>query len=107
MNDVPTGGTFMNKAGTDWERLRHMDEAEIHAAICEDPDINPTDAGFWEHAEVIMPQRKPTITIRLDADVLEWLKNQGKGYQTRINAILRSYMKAQNGSPGNSSKPSP
>ena len=41
-----------------------------------------------------MPQRKQTVTIRLDADLLEWLRQQ-KGYQTRINAVLRTYMDAQ------------
>lgn len=47
-----------------------------------------------------MPQVKETMTIRLDADVLEWFRRQGKGYQTRINAILRSYMHAQGGADG-------
>ena len=40
-----------------------------------------------------MPSRKAVVTIRLDADLLEWFRQQ-RGYQTRINAILRSYMKA-------------
>lgn len=97
MNDAHTGGASVNKTGTDWERLHRINEAEIHAAVSDDPEVIPTDADFWESAEVVMPQRKPTITIRLDADVLAWLKNQGKGYQTRINAILRSYMNAQDG----------
>jgi uncharacterized protein (DUF4415 family) len=35
---------------------------------------------------------KKTLTIRLDADVLAWLKGQGEGYQTRINGLLRSEM---------------
>jgi uncharacterized protein (DUF4415 family) len=39
------------------------------------------------------PKEKKTITIRLDSDVIDWLKLQGKGYQTRINAVLRAYMK--------------
>jgi uncharacterized protein (DUF4415 family) len=41
-----------------------------------------------------MPQPKETVTIRIDADVLEWFRKQGRGYQARINAILRSYMRA-------------
>jgi uncharacterized protein (DUF4415 family) len=45
------------------------------------------------------------VTIRLDADVLVWLKGQGKGYQTRINAILRAYMKGHE-SEGQNNKPS-
>lgn len=96
MNDEPTGKALPNDPVTDWERLRHMSDADIHAAVLEDPDIIPTDEDFWKNATVVLPQRKPTITIRLDADVLAWFKDQGKGYQTRINAILRSYMKAQN-----------
>ena len=49
----------------------------------------------WSTAEIIDPQTKQMISLRLDQDLLEWLKSQGKGYQTRINAILRSYMDAQ------------
>jgi len=44
-----------------------------------------------------MPQPKDRLTIRLDHDLVEWLKQRGSGYQTRINAILRSYMNAQSG----------
>jgi len=42
-----------------------------------------------------MPEPKDRLTIRVDHDVVEWLKKKGSGYQTRINAILRSYRKAQ------------
>jgi len=42
-----------------------------------------------------MPEPKDRLTIRVDHDVVEWLKENGPGYQTRINAILRSYMEAQ------------
>jgi uncharacterized protein (DUF4415 family) len=55
-------------------------------------DIPETDAAFWEKAELRMPQPKKGVYLRLDQDLLEWLKRQGPGYQTRINAILRSYM---------------
>ena len=64
---------------------------EIRAGIENDPDARPTDAAFWECAKVVMPKSKKVVTIRLDADLLEWLK-QERGYQTKINAILRSYM---------------
>lgn len=55
-------------------------------------DIPETDAIFWEKAELRMPKPKKGIYLRLDQDLLDWLKRQGPGYQTRINAILRSYM---------------
>ncbi len=105
MNDELTGKASANEPTTDWERLRLMSDADIHDAVASDPDIIPTDEDFWETAKVVLPQRKPTITIRLDADVLAWLKEHGKGYQTRINAILRAYMNAQNDSATNNPKP--
>ena len=42
-----------------------------------------------------MPVPKTPVSIRLDTEVLEWFKGQGRGYQTKINAILKAYMKAQ------------
>lgn len=57
-------------------------------------DIPPLDEKFWKNA-VRNPFYKPTkktATVRLDADILAWLKSQGKGYQTRMNAILREAM---------------
>jgi uncharacterized protein (DUF4415 family) len=71
--------------------LRRMKDTEIDTT-----DIPP--ALDWSKAVVgkfYRPIKKP-LTIRLDADVLAWLKGQGAGYQTRINAILRSAM--ENGS---------
>lgn len=97
MNDAHTGKTLPNETATDWERLRHLSDPDIHAAVVNDPDIISTDEDFWGKAEIVLPQRKPTITIRIDAEVLAWLKGQGKGYQSRINAILRAYMKTKNG----------
>jgi uncharacterized DUF497 family protein/uncharacterized protein (DUF4415 family) len=58
-----------------------------------DPDMPPTDAAFWQGARVVMPRNKETITIRLDGDLLAWLR-QERGYQTRINAVLRAYMES-------------
>ena len=55
-------------------------------------DIPELDEAFWENSTVRMPKTKPNISIRLDSDVLEWFKSQGAGYQTRMNAILRTYM---------------
>lgn len=57
-------------------------------------DIPPLDDSFWKNA-VRNPFYKPTktsTTVRVDSDVLVWLKVQGKGYQTRINEILREAM---------------
>jgi uncharacterized protein (DUF4415 family) len=81
------------EAGTDWERLRGLGDAAIRAAIQSDPEARPTDERFWESAAVVLPRRKAVVTLRLDADVLEWFRRE-RGYQTRINAILQAYMKA-------------
>ena len=55
-------------------------------------DIPETDEDFWTTAEVKMPTGKTAISIRLDDDILEFFKKQGKGYQSKINAVLRSYV---------------
>ena len=68
-----------------------MSDADIHAGIAEaEPDAHPTDDDFWKDAKIVLPTRKEVVTMRLDADLLEWFRQQ-RGYQTRINAILRSY----------------
>ncbi|MBZ5570467.1 MAG: BrnA antitoxin family protein [Acidobacteriia bacterium] len=75
---------------TDFRRLRAMRDGDI-----DDSDIPRLDKSFWKAARLVMPEPKDRLTIRLDHDVVEWLKKAGSGYQTRINAILRSYMKAR------------
>lgn len=51
------------------------------------------DDAFLKNTELNIPGKR-VVTIRLDADVLDWFKRQGRGYQTRINKLLRSYMEA-------------
>jgi uncharacterized protein (DUF4415 family) len=64
-------------------------------ADIDDSDIPRLGKSFWRAARLTMPEPKDRLTIRIDHDVVQWLKQQGSGYQTRINAILRSYMEAQ------------
>ncbi|MGH7155341.1 MAG: BrnA antitoxin family protein [Acetobacteraceae bacterium] len=78
---------------TDWARLDAMTDGDVAAAVRDDPDAAPLDID-WSKARVVYPQGKEVITLRLDRDVLEWFKRQGKGYQTRINAVLRSFYDA-------------
>jgi uncharacterized protein (DUF4415 family) len=94
MSDDTSGTASKTDPKTDWRRLRSMTDQEIHAAIVDDPDAKPTDEAFWNDARVILPRRKKTVTMRLDADILEWFRRE-RGYQTRINAILRDYMNAR------------
>ena len=79
--------------GTDWDRLRRMNAAAIRQGIAADPDARATDEQFWKTAKVVMPTPKEIVTMRLDADLLRWFRRH-RGYQTRINAILRAYMQA-------------
>ena len=58
-------------------------------------DIPRLDKTFLKKATMAWPPTKKQLTIRLDEDVLDWLKGHGKGYQTRINRILRVVMESQ------------
>lgn len=94
--DARTGKASGSKrvAGTDWAKLRSASAATIREGIESDPDAHPTDVAFWKDAKVVWPSRKEVVTMRLDSDLLAWFRRQ-RGYQTRINAILRAYMTAQ------------
>jgi uncharacterized protein (DUF4415 family) len=80
---------------TDWALLDAMTEEEVERLAAEDMAELGIDPDWMEHAKVISPRPKERITVRLDPDVLDWLKAQGRGYQTRINAILRAYVQRQ------------
>ncbi len=57
-------------------------------------DIPEATGDFWRRAQLQMPRPKKGVYVRLDADVVEWLKSKGKGYQTRMNAMLRALMES-------------
>lgn len=82
---------------TDWERLKRLTDKEIEAAIASDPDSDfPLGEGEWE---IVIPVRKQPVSIRLDEDVLNFFKETGPRYQTRINEVLRTYVKYQKAKP--------
>jgi len=72
-----------------------MTDAEIAQAAADDPEAALTTAADWTDARVIWPQAKEPVTLRLDKDVLAWFRQRGRGYQTRINAVLRAFVAAQ------------
>jgi len=79
---------------TDWARVDAMTEEELEAAIASDPD----EAGWeydWDNIIIGFPKPKRQLTVSLDGDIIEWFKASGKGYQTRMNAVLRSYVEAE------------
>lgn len=76
---------------SDWAKAAAMTDAEVEASIASDPD----EAGMvidWDSATVEMPQPKAVLNMRVDRDVLDYFRKMGRGCQTRINAVLRSYV---------------
>jgi uncharacterized protein (DUF4415 family) len=74
---------------TDWERVTTMKDEDIDYS-----DIPPLDVNFFKEAHVRWPEKKKQVTLRIDPDVIEFFKKQGKGYQSMINAVLRKYVEA-------------
>src|ERR1035438_10213566 len=83
MKERHTGKASAKGGTTDWKLSDSWRDKQIRSAIEPDPEARPTDVNFWKKAKVTLPRPKQTITIRLDADLLGWLRLQ-EGYQTRI-----------------------
>ena len=78
---------------TDWERLDALQDEDID--LSDMPEVTPEMFARAVVRRGIKPTpSKQQVTIRLDDDVLEWFRALGKGYQTRINSLLRAYMDA-------------
>lgn len=75
---------------TDWERLRKMRDEDIDLS-----DIPELDLRFWKKVGVVSPDPTQQVTLRIKLSVLEHFKAGGKGYQTRMNQVLESYVRAQ------------
>ena len=76
---------------TDYAYLDTMTEEELEASI----DREEEGEIDWSTIQVGIPGPKQQLTVQFDRDVIEWFKAQGPGYQTRMNAVLRSYVEAQ------------
>jgi uncharacterized protein (DUF4415 family) len=80
---------------TDWAQVDALTDEEIDQAIKNDPDAAPLlDEEWFRTAQLVMPERKVPIALRVDREVVDWFKAQGSRYQTRMNAVLKAYMKA-------------
>jgi len=73
---------------TDHARVAGLSDADRNVIDPETGEIN------WIAAIRGFPSSKEQLTLRIDSDVVQWFKAGGKGYQTRMNAVLRSYMNA-------------
>ena len=76
---------------TDWKRIDAMKDEEID--FSDIPELTPEMFARAVLRRNFVPiPRKTQLTLRIDSDVVDWYKQQGRGYQTRINALLRAYM---------------
>ncbi len=77
------------KSKTRWEKLNQSTDESISY------EDNPaTSEDFWKDAELVMPIHKVHLSLRLDDDIVDFFKKEGRGYQTKINAVLKSYVRA-------------
>ena len=82
------------KPKIDLKKLRNMSDEEIMAGVAQDLDTYVPDDSFWADAEVVMPKNKQQITLKLDPEIINFFKKGGRGCNTRINAVLKSYVEA-------------
>ncbi|HEY1615455.1 MAG TPA: BrnA antitoxin family protein [Rhizomicrobium sp.] len=86
------------KSRTDWTKAAAISREELERSIASDPD----EAGMvidWESATIEPPQAKAVLNMRVDRHVLDFFRRDGARYQTRINAVLRAYVQAQEKQP--------
>jgi uncharacterized protein (DUF4415 family) len=83
----------LKKSGSNWNRLSSMPSDAVDTSDI--PEISPEQFARAVVRRGLKPSAaKAQLTIRVDRDVLEWYRQKGRGYQTRINKLLRAYMEA-------------
>ena len=76
-----------------------LEPSEANAIKDEDidfSDLPELDESFWANAKLVEPDRTELVTLRIKRSVLSHFRSSGKGYQTRINEVLESYVRARN-----------
>ena len=68
--------------------------AQVEDTDLDFSDIPELDADFWNNAEIVQPDTTQSVTLLVKKSVLEYFKVGDKGYQTRMNAVLESYVKS-------------
>jgi len=82
--------TPQKRGRADLEWLRHASDAEIARTVPEEYANLPDN--FWDDGTVVWPEKKQPISLRVDVDILRWFRETGPRYQSRMNAVLRSYV---------------
>lgn len=91
-NMAPESPTIDAALEAENRRIRALDQSELEAEFADPYNIPP---DFWAEGEMVLGPNKVEIHIRLDSDVVDWFKGRGRGYQSRINSVLRHYVEAQ------------
>jgi uncharacterized protein (DUF4415 family) len=76
------------------EEINALSELPEHQIRPDAPEAEPLREGFWDNAKIVMPKGKTSVHLRLDSDIVEWFKSNGKGHLTRMNTVLRDYVQA-------------
>ena len=79
---------------TNWDKVDAVTGARLEESIRADPDDIRAEPD-WTQAILGIPARKDHINIRVDHDVLQWFKANGKGYQTLMNNVLRTFVESR------------
>ena len=79
---------------TNWANVDSMSESALETSVASDVD-DVSGALDWTQAVKGIPPRKDTIKLRVDTDVISWFKATGKGYQTRMNNVLRAFVESR------------
>ena len=97
-NDIVKRSVKELKPGSsDWPALDAMTDEQIDRQIAADPDAaSILDEEWFKNATVYIPAKAAT-SMRIDSDVMEWFRSEGRGWQTRMNAVLRAYARAHGG----------
>jgi len=91
-----------HKSQTDWERVDKLQDNDID--LFDNPEVTPEMFAKAIVRKGLKPVgQKTQVTLRIDEDVLTWFKKQGKGYQTRINSLLKAYKEAHQNKSGRTS----
>ena len=88
---IPAERSDPGEDRSDFARIDSLTEEELEESI----DIEEEGEIDWGTIQVGLPLLKKQLTVRLDTEVVDWFKSGGPGYQTRINAVLRSYVDAK------------
>jgi len=72
------------------QEINKLDDSQIHFS-----DIPKLDKDFWDNAKLVTPDNTAQVTLRVKNSVLNYFKASGKGYQTRMNQVLESYIRSQ------------